>query len=94
MLLSSILSFSHNVFKRLPLQGRYKLGLCGKELNIRLVHFDTSNSFCGSRSITKTLCMNNPQNKFSKFRRNTPSLKDVRHALLYDSLCGVRGCEL
>ena len=34
MLVSSIFSFSHNVFKWLFLQGHYKSGLCGKELNL------------------------------------------------------------
>ena len=33
MLVTSIFSFSHNVFKRLLLQGREKSGLCGKGLN-------------------------------------------------------------
>ena len=33
MLVTSIFSFSHNVFKSLFLQGRYKSGLCVKELN-------------------------------------------------------------
>ena len=32
MLITSIFSFSHNVFKRLPFQGRLKSQLCGKEL--------------------------------------------------------------
>ena len=32
MLVTSIFSFSHNVFKRSLLQGCEKLGLCGKEL--------------------------------------------------------------
>ena len=32
MLVTSILSFSHNVFKWLPSQGRQNSGLCGKEL--------------------------------------------------------------
>ena len=32
MLVTSIFSFSHNVFKRTPIQGRLKSGLCGKEL--------------------------------------------------------------
>ena len=32
MLVTSIFSFSHNVFKRLLSQGRQKSGLCGKEL--------------------------------------------------------------
>ena len=33
MLVTSIFSFSHNVFKSLPVQYHLKLGLCGKELN-------------------------------------------------------------
>ena len=33
MLVTSIFSVSHNVFKRLLLQGCQKSGLCGKELN-------------------------------------------------------------
>ena len=33
MLVTSIFSFSHNVFKRLFLYCRWKSGLCGKELN-------------------------------------------------------------
>ena len=32
MLVTSIFSFTHNVFKRLLFQGHEKLGLCGKEL--------------------------------------------------------------
>ena len=31
---TSIFSFSHNVFKSFLSQGRLKLGLCGKELNV------------------------------------------------------------
>ena len=43
MLVSSIFSFSHNVFKRLLFQGRQKLGLCGKELT----HYQLTNYlFC------------------------------------------------
>ena len=34
MLVTSIFSFSHNVFKRTPIQGRLKSGLCGKELKL------------------------------------------------------------
>ena len=37
MLVTSILSFSYNVFKRLTSQGRYKSGLCGKWL--KLINF-------------------------------------------------------
>ena len=33
MLVTSIFSFSHNVFERLPLQGLQKSGLSGKDLN-------------------------------------------------------------
>ena len=33
MLVTSIFTFSHSVFKRLPFQGRFKSGLCGKELS-------------------------------------------------------------
>ena len=33
MLVTSIFTFSHNVFKRLPFQGRFKSGSCGKELS-------------------------------------------------------------
>ena len=33
MLVTSIFSFSYNVFKRLPFQGRLKSGLYGKELS-------------------------------------------------------------
>ena len=33
MLVSSIFSFSYNFFKSFLLQGRYKSGWCGKELN-------------------------------------------------------------
>ena len=33
MLVTSIISFSHNVFKGFLPQGHLKLGLCGKELN-------------------------------------------------------------
>ena len=32
MLVTSIFSFSHNVFKRFLFKGRRKSGLCGKEL--------------------------------------------------------------
>ena len=34
MLVTNIFSFSHSVFQSLPLWGREKSGLCGKELNI------------------------------------------------------------
>ena len=40
MLVTSIFSFYHNVFKRLFKQGRVKSGMCGKELSI-LSHFDS-----------------------------------------------------
>ena len=40
MLVTSIFSFYHNVFKRLCKQGRVKSGMCGKELSI-LSHFDS-----------------------------------------------------
>ena len=33
MLVTSIFSFSHNVFKRVPIQGRENSGLCSEELN-------------------------------------------------------------
>ena len=33
MLVTSIFSSTHNVFKRLLIQGRQKSGLCSKELN-------------------------------------------------------------
>ena len=34
MLVTSIFSFSHNVFKSFLIHGRYKAGLCGKEFNV------------------------------------------------------------
>ena len=38
MLVNSIFSFSHNVFRRLFTQGRLKSGLCGKELKKYIEH--------------------------------------------------------
>ena len=38
MLVTSIFSFSYNVFKGLPFEGRKKLGLCGKELSLFIIH--------------------------------------------------------
>ena len=35
MLVTSIFSFSHNVFKRLLSQGRQKAALCGKGLRVK-----------------------------------------------------------
>ena len=42
MLVTSIFSFSHNVFKRFLSQGREKLKLCGKELNITSIFDKTT----------------------------------------------------
>ena len=48
MLVTSIFSFSHNVFKRLLNQGRYKSVLCGKELTPVQTNTDISAADNGS----------------------------------------------
>ena len=52
MLVTSIFSFSHNVFKRLLSHGLYKLGLCGKELKLLLSIFEFA--YLALRSFAKT----------------------------------------
>ena len=43
MLVTSIFSFSHNVFKRLLCQGHSKLGLCGKEFREKEENINAEN---------------------------------------------------
>ena len=55
MLVASIFSFSLNVFKRLLSLGRYKLGLCGKELR-RLLETLWEKGYGGKHSDQRRKC--------------------------------------
>ena len=52
-LINCIFSFSHNVFKSCPFQGRYKFGLYGKELS----------NFSFSHSVFKILTLHTRKNQ-------------------------------
>ena len=57
MLVTSIFSFSHNVFKSFPFQGRYQSGLRGKQLNKKLKDSSGCTLMTYDTPITDRYCM-------------------------------------